>query len=129
MNQIKSIGRVQSKFKEAASPEEMRKEESTIIIDSKYEDGLYKIEDNDYLQVIFSFHLSEGYELIAPRRHGKERGVFACRSPRRPSSIGVTTVELLERDGRKLRVKGLDAIDGTPVIDIKPYANVMDTPE
>jgi formylmethanofuran dehydrogenase subunit E len=128
MNQIKSIGIVQSKFKEPASPEEMRKEESVIIINSEYEDGLYKIEENDYLQVLFSFHLAEGYDLIAPRRHGGEKGVFASRSPKRPSSIGVTTVKLLERDGRELRVKGLDAISGTPVLDIKPYASVMDTP-
>lgn len=126
--EIESIGTIKSKFDEPADPEEMQKEESTIVIKPEYEEGLYRIEDNDYLQVAFQFHLSDGYELKAPRRHGKVRGVFASRSPNRPSSIGTTCVELLERQGRKLKIKGLDAVDGTPVLDLKPYAAIMDKP-
>ncbi|MBM7624426.1 tRNA (N6-threonylcarbamoyladenosine(37)-N6)-methyltransferase TrmO [Sporohalobacter salinus] len=126
---FESIGIIESKFDEPVDPEEMRKEESTIVIDSEYREGLYRIEDNDYLQVLFQFHLSDSYKLKAPRHHGKIRGVFASRSPNRPSSIGVTCVELLERNGRRLRVKGLDAVDGTPVLDLKPYAASMDNPD
>ncbi|MCK8828394.1 tRNA (N6-threonylcarbamoyladenosine(37)-N6)-methyltransferase TrmO [Natroniella acetigena] len=129
MMEFEVVGTVESKFKEPVGPDKMRQEESTIVIKPEYEEGLYRIEDNDYLQVVFQFHLSDGYKLKAPRRHGKERGVFASRSPRRPSSIGITCVELLEREGRRLKIRGLDAIGGTPVLDLKPYASVMDDPK
>ncbi|MCK8824628.1 tRNA (N6-threonylcarbamoyladenosine(37)-N6)-methyltransferase TrmO [Fuchsiella alkaliacetigena] len=129
MLKIESIGVVKSKFKESADPAEMRKHESTIEIKPEYEEGLYRIEESDYLQVIFNFHLAEGYELKAERRFGGVKGVFASRSPKRPSPLAITTVELLARQGNKLKVKGLDAIDGTPIVDIKPYAAVMDTPQ
>lgn len=124
--EVKCIGKVKSSFNEPTSPEEMRKERSIIVVNEEYEDGLYKIEDIDHLQVIFYFDRSEGYELIAERRKGGVRGVFASRTPGRPSPIGVTVVELVERRGRELEVAGLDALDGTPVIDIKPYVPVFD---
>lgn len=126
---FESIGTIESKFDKPADPEEMQKEESTIVVKPEYEEGLYRIETNDYLQVLFQFHLSDSYSLKSSRRHGKVRGVFASRSPNRPSSIGTTCVELLERKGRRLRIKGLDAVDGTPVLDLKPYAAIMDKPD
>ncbi len=129
MQGITRIGVVRSKFKEPADPHEMRNHESTIYIDQNYEDGLYKIEENEYLQIVFHFHLSEEYSLQCTTYSGSFKGVFASRSPRRPSAIGVTTVKLLEKDGRKLRVKGLDAVDGTPVLDIKPYSVFLDEKE
>jgi tRNA (Thr-GGU) A37 N-methylase len=61
--------------------------------------------------------------------NGEFTGVFASCSPRRPGAIGVTTVRLLRRDGNELRVRGLDALDGTPVLDLKPYAPVFDERE
>lgn len=124
--EVQCIGKIKSSFKESTSPEEMRKERSIIVVNEEYEDGLYKIEDNDHLQVIFYFDRSEGYELIAERRKGGFRGVFSSRTPERPSPIGITVVELVERRGRELEVNGLDALDGTPVIDIKPYTPVFD---
>jgi tRNA-Thr(GGU) m(6)t(6)A37 methyltransferase TsaA len=72
--------------------------------------------------VIFHFHLSRGYELRQHPRgdHTREpRGVFALHSPRRPNPIGVTTIELVEVTGNVLTVRGLDAINGTPVLDLK----------
>ena len=126
MIQLETIGTVKSKFTTPAPPEKMRKKKSTILIKEEYEAGLYKIEECDYLQVVFNFHLTNDYQLKGKRRHGEERGVFASRSPRRPGAVGVTTVELLAREGNELRVKGLDAVDGTPVIDIKPYSSRMD---
>ena len=126
--EINKIGEVKNKYKKPVGPEEMRKSKSIIEIKEEYVDGLDQIEESQYLQVIFYFHKSEGYDLIAKRRKGSKRGLFASRSPRRPSPVGVTTVELLKRDGNKLYVYGLDAIDGTPVIDIKPYAAFMDQP-
>ena len=126
MEHIKKIGTVKNNFREQVDPNILRKTESTIIVDKDFEDGLYKIEESRYLQVMFVFHLSKDFELIGPRYGGEVKGVFASRSPRRPTNIGLTTVELLERKGNELLVKGLDAIDGTPVIDIKPYSAFLD---
>lgn len=126
--EINKIGEVKSKYKEPVGPDEMRKSKSIIEIEAEYIDGLDQIEDYEYLQIVFYFHRSEGYDLISKRRKGPERGLFTSRSPRRPSPLGITTVELLKRDGAELHVYGLDAIDGTPVVDIKPYASFMDQP-
>ncbi len=124
--EVQCIGKVKSSFREPANPEEMRKARSIIVVNEEYEDGLYRIEESKHLQVIFYFDRSEGYELIAKRRVGGVKGVFASRTPGRPSPIGVTVVELIERRGRELEVHGLDALDETPVIDIKPYVPAFD---
>ncbi|MBC7188645.1 tRNA (N6-threonylcarbamoyladenosine(37)-N6)-methyltransferase TrmO [Candidatus Aerophobetes bacterium] len=123
------VGYVESSFSEPEEPEKMREEESTIVIYPEYEDGLYRIEESDFLQVIFYFHKSSGYTLVGERRHGGVKGVFASRSPHRPSPLGLSTVRLLSREKNKLRVKGLDAINGTPVLDIKPYVRHIDDAE
>jgi tRNA-Thr(GGU) m(6)t(6)A37 methyltransferase TsaA len=124
--EFKAIGYVRSEFIEPADHVAMREKESTIVIDPVYGDGLYRIEEKSYLTVVFHFHRAEGYSLQGTRRDGEFVGVFASRSPRRPNAIGVTTVQLLERKGNELRVRGLDALDGTPVLDLKPYAAGFD---
>ncbi len=121
MAQITEIGIVKSKFTEFADPFVMRKEESLITVYDRYAEGLYDIEVNRYLQILFHFHRSSEFKLRGQWYYGGEKGVFACRSPKRPGAIGLTTVELLEHDGNTLRVRGLDALNGTPVFDIKPY--------
>ncbi|MFW5998814.1 MAG: tRNA (N6-threonylcarbamoyladenosine(37)-N6)-methyltransferase TrmO [Bacillota bacterium] len=126
MIEIETIGKVKNSFDQPAPPEEMRKHKSIIEIKPKYEKGLKGIEENDYIQVIFNFHLSEDFRLIGKRRVGKKRGVFASRSPHRPGTVGVTTVKLISRKNNILEVKGLDAVDGTPVIDIKPHTSSFD---
>ena len=127
---IQEIGVVKSRFKKTADPFEMRKWESTILVHEEFAEGLYRIEENPYIQVIFNFHQSPDKSELKPKTHdGTIKGVFACRSPKRPSALGLTTVKLLERNGRELHVKGLDAIDGTPVLDIKPYSNRLDAAE
>jgi formylmethanofuran dehydrogenase subunit E len=129
MIELREIGKVKSKFKERKDPFEMKKHKSSIIIDKRFEEGLFRIEERDYIQVLFNFHLSEDYKLKGPTYNGEVRGVFASRSPYRPSSIGLTTVKLLERKGNELIVKGLDAINDTPVLDIKPFSLSMDEKE
>ncbi len=126
---LEPIGVVKSNFTDPTDWEEMRKYISEIVVKPEFKDGLYKIERNEHLQIIFQFHLSEGYKLKAPRRRGKVRGVFASRSPKRPNPIGLTTVELIEKEGRILTVKGLDALDGSPVLDIKPHSPLLDEPQ
>jgi len=98
---------------------------SRIVIDKEYSDGLVGIEDWSHLYVVFWMDKisDEKKTLICP---GSEPdmptvGIFATRAPVRPNPIGLTLVEFVRREGNVLVVKGLDALDGTPVLDIKPY--------
>ncbi|MDZ7740425.1 MAG: tRNA (N6-threonylcarbamoyladenosine(37)-N6)-methyltransferase TrmO [Bacteroidota bacterium] len=121
MINLQNIGIVRSKFKEAEPSDArlMKKEISYVEVKEEFAEGLYKIEKSEFIDIVFHFHQSEGYEMKTHTYSGDYKGVFATRSPRRPSPIGVTTVKLLERKGNTLKVTGLDAIDGTPVLDIK----------
>ncbi len=93
----------------------------------EFEPGLTDIEGFSHLFVIWEFDRSareelRGDDLLAsPPSDNHSHGVFATRSPRRPNPIGLTVVELLGRDGIKLQVRGVDMLDGTPILDIKPY--------
>jgi len=96
--------------------------EGFIELAPEFEPGLLDIEGFSHLYVIWVFHASGGYELVGtPPTDTRPHGVFATRSPRRPNPLGLTVVRLLGRDGRRLRVGGVDMLDGTPVLDLKPY--------
>jgi tRNA-Thr(GGU) m(6)t(6)A37 methyltransferase TsaA len=93
-----------------------------LTILPEFEAGLTDIEGFSHLIVIWEFDRSQGFELLgSPPSDNRQHGVFATRSPRRPNPIGLTTVELLHREGRELHVRGVDMLDGTPILDIKPY--------
>ena len=88
----------------------------------EFEAGLMDIEGFSHLYVIWAFDQSDGFDLIgSPPFEERPHGVFSTRSPRRPNPIALTVVELKSRDGRKLNVHGVDMLDGTPILDIKPY--------
>jgi tRNA-Thr(GGU) m(6)t(6)A37 methyltransferase TsaA len=97
--------------------------EGTLEILPGFAEGLADVEGFSHLYVLWEFDRSDGFDLTAtpPADGGRPHGVFATRSPRRPNPIGLTVVELLERDGRRLRVRGVDMLDGTPILDLKPY--------
>ena len=96
--------------------------EGVIEVCPEWEPGLLDIEGFSHLFVIWVFDRSQGFELQGvPPTDDRPHGVFATRSPRRPNPIGLTVVELLSREGCRLRVRGLDMLDGTPVLDLKPY--------
>jgi tRNA (adenine37-N6)-methyltransferase len=97
--------------------------EGVIEFLREFEPGLADIEGFSHLFVLWVFDRSEDFELMAkpPSDPGRSHGVFATRSPRRPNPIGLTVVELLRRRGTSLSVRGLDMLDGTPVLDVKPY--------
>ncbi len=96
--------------------------EGTLEIREELEPGLTDIEGFSHLFVIWVFDRSEGVNLVGrPPTDDRPHGVFATRSPRRPNPIGLTVVELLSREGAILRVRGVDMLDGTPILDIKPY--------
>ena len=116
------IGYVENDYLEAVYDEEIYQKVSKIVLKKELVEGLYRIEDFEKLYILFYFSKSKGYELIHRRRYdGKMSGVFASRSPFRPNRIGLTIVELLKVEDNVLHIKGLDAINGTPVLDIKPY--------
>lgn len=114
------VGIVQNHIEKPDDYRKIKEKPSTIEVYETYEEALTGIEANDYLDIIFYFHQSEPATMTETHSYpGVLRGVFASRSRRRPNLIGHTTVKLLERKGNKLLVQGLDAISGTPVLDIK----------
>jgi tRNA-Thr(GGU) m(6)t(6)A37 methyltransferase TsaA len=119
----KAVGHVENDFAGPAASEEIRSTESRIVLDPTLTEGLKGLKPGRQIMVVFHFHHSDGYDL---RQHPRgdccrpQRGVFALRSPRRPNPIGVSVVDLVAISGNVLRVRGLDAIDGTPVLDLKP---------
>jgi tRNA-Thr(GGU) m(6)t(6)A37 methyltransferase TsaA len=106
--------------------------ESAIHVDEEFARGLDGIEQFSHVLVVFWMHEAEfkaERDLVRRprgRRDMPEAGIFAQRARHRPNPIGITAVRLLGREGNVVRVRGLDAIDGTPVLDIKPYVPVYD---
>ncbi len=102
--------------------------EATIEVFPQYADALEGIEVNTHLIVIAWLHRAERRTQRVTPQHmgGGERGVFATRSPDRPNPVGIAVARLLSRDGLLLRVRPVDFVDGTPVIDLKPYSPAWD---
>ena len=102
--------------------------EGTLEILPQFEVGLTDIEGFSHLFVLWEFDRSEGFELLGtPPIDDRPHGVFATRSPRRPNPIGLTVVELVRREGANLHVRGVDMLDGTPILDLKPYLSGIPT--
>jgi tRNA (adenine37-N6)-methyltransferase len=96
--------------------------DGVLTILPEFEPGLTDVEGFSHLIVIWEFDRSQGFELLAsPPSDNRQHGVFATRSPLRPNPIALTTVELRRREGLALHVRGVDMLDGTPILDIKPY--------
>jgi len=123
---VKAIGIVRNNLKKP-SKEETGKVISEIVIDPSLVEALDNLDEFSHVIILYWMHqldLSQGFPVKVHPRGRQDKspvGVFASRSPNRPNPIGKTTVRLIARQGNKLKVEGLDAIDGTPVIDIKPY--------
>jgi len=96
--------------------------EGVLRILPEFEAGLTDIEGFSHLIVLWEFDRADGFSLLGtPPSDNRPHGVFTTRSPRRPNPIGLTVVELLRRESRDLCVRGIDMLDGTPILDIKPY--------
>src|SRR5579859_727820 len=120
------VGFVHSPFSQTAQvPRGLgakHEEDGALEILPEFEAGLKDIEGFSHLYVLWVFDRSQGYDLVGtPPCDTQPHGVFATRSPRRPNPIGLTVVELLGRQGSALRVRGVDMLEGTPILDIKPY--------
>jgi len=121
-----AIGFVRSPYKDTAEvPKGLgAKHEADGVIEilPEFELGLTDIEGFSHLIVIWAFDRSQGFDLLStPPSDNRPHGVFATRTPRRPNPIGLTIVKLLRREGKLLHVRGVDMLDGTPMLDIKPY--------
>jgi tRNA (adenine37-N6)-methyltransferase len=102
--------------------------EGVLSILPEFGAGLTNIEGFSHLFVIWEFDRSNGFDLTGtPPSDNRPHGVFATRSPRRPNPIGLTVVELLRRDGLDLHVRGVEMLDKTPILDIKPYLSSIPT--
>jgi tRNA-Thr(GGU) m(6)t(6)A37 methyltransferase TsaA len=93
-----------------------------VEIYPEFADGLKDIEALSHIYLLYAFHESDGYTLqVKPFLDDQEHGVFATRHPCRPNPLGISVVKLLSRKENSLTVEGIDTLDGTPLLDIKPY--------
>ncbi len=129
---LKSIGIVHSPFKKKKDIDSKKYADAggfdsvrgELELFKEFEDGLKDIEGFSHLVILFAFHESEGYRLhTKPLLDETLRGVFSTRSPNRPNPLGMTVVKVIERKGASLKVSGIDMIEGTPILDIKPYTS------
>ncbi|MBN2489038.1 MAG: tRNA (N6-threonylcarbamoyladenosine(37)-N6)-methyltransferase TrmO [Methanosarcinaceae archaeon] len=127
----KPIGVIHSPFKEPRGvpiqPTAAKGVRGTVELEPEYVDGLKDIEGFSHIILIFHLHMSEGYSLkVKPFLDDHLHGLFTTRAPRRPNPIGISVVRLLKVEGRVLHVEGVDMVDGTPLLDIKPYIPGLD---
>jgi tRNA-Thr(GGU) m(6)t(6)A37 methyltransferase TsaA len=127
---LNPIGMIHSPFKQPADipkpkkydPHRFETTHGEIEVYPEYQEGLKDIDGFSHLIVLFSFHKSEKIHLTAhPPMDNKPRGIFATRSPHRPNLIGMSVVKLHNRKKNILKISGVDMIEGTPLLDIKPY--------
>ena len=127
---LNQIGVIKSPYKKRASiPRQGRLSEETseIIVFEEYTDGLESIDRYEYLLVFYWLDKAERDRLKAtPPGDSKERGVFSIRSPARPNPIALCLVKILKIEGNSIFVKWLDALDGSPLLDIKPFVKGID---
>ena len=131
--EVRPIGWVRSRLKERhEAPHQGRPAgvEADLVMEERVIQGLDGIQAGDKLLVMCWLHRADREILrVHPRGNpaNPERGVFATRSPDRPNPIGLCLVDVISIEGRTLKVRGLDALDGTPVVDLKPYISALDT--
>jgi tRNA-Thr(GGU) m(6)t(6)A37 methyltransferase TsaA len=126
-----SIGRIRTPFiEQAGTPIQSANTqgaEGTVEVDPHYLEALSDLDGFDRIWLIYAFDRTQGWSAkVVPYLDTEERGIFATRAPRRPNPIGMSMVELLRIEGNVLHVRGIDVLDNTPLIDIKPYVPDFD---
>ncbi len=129
--QMETIGIIHSPFTELRGmPVQslgVQSAEGNVVINEAYAEGLADLGGFSHIYLVYHFHKATRTEVrVVPYMDTEKRGVFATRSPLRPAHIGISVVELLNVSGNVLTVRGLDVLDGTPLIDIKPYVPQFD---
>jgi tRNA (adenine37-N6)-methyltransferase len=127
---MRPIGVIRSPFtKPDETPIQAARSQAAGVVEiyPAFADGLKDIEGFSHIHVLYAFHESSGYDLsVQPFLDDQHHGVFATRHPRRPNPIGMSIVRLVSRQGNLLTVEGVDVLDGTPLLDIKPYVPEFD---
>ncbi|TLP37593.1 tRNA (N6-threonylcarbamoyladenosine(37)-N6)-methyltransferase TrmO [Arcobacter arenosus] len=131
MHNIKPIGTIKTPFKSIEDmpiqPKGAKDVEGIIILDEELSAGLKDLDGFSHIYLIYSFHEVKREELIVtPFMDTQKRGVFSTRSPLRPNHIGLSIVKLKSVQDNKVYVDGIDVLDGTPLLDIKPFIEKFD---
>lgn len=131
--QVTAVGKIHSPFKcakDAPIQPFRSKAIGKVEVFEKYQEGLCDIDGFSHAILVYRFHKAKGHLLkVKPFLDHAARGVFATRYPGRPNRLGLSVVKLLKRRGRFLWVEGIDVLDGTPLLDIKPYVPDFDKQE
>lgn len=127
-----SIGIIHSPFKEKAGmpvqPAAAAGVKGEVLLQEKYIEGLADLDGFSHIYLIYYLHQSKGYQLkVIPFLDETERGLFATRAPRRPNPIGISVVRLLAVHKNRLEIENVDILDGTPLLDIKPFVPAFDS--
>jgi len=130
--QVKPIGTIHTPFSDPAGmpiqPAASGETRGTVEVFEEYRAGLEDLDGFSHIVLIYLFHRSEGFNLrVVPFMDTEPRGLFATRAPRRPNQIGLSTVQLDRVEGGKLYIRNVDMLDGTPLLDIKPYVPEFDS--
>jgi len=131
MKKIHPIGTIHSPFKDLKNmpiqPGGAEDVQGRVIVDEAFAAGLKDLEGFSHIYLIYEFHKAPRTELlVTPFMDDQKRGVFSTRSPLRPNPIGISIVRLEKVEGNELFVQGVDILDGTPLLDIKPYIHKFD---
>lgn len=123
---LKPVGFIKSPYetREEIPRQSVLSDQTAIIeIEDEYKDGLFNLEIDNYIVIIFAFHKSpRNTPLIIDHKHtGGRKGIFATRSPNRPNPIGLSICKIIDLTSNTITIKGVDMLNGTPVLDIKPY--------
>jgi tRNA (adenine37-N6)-methyltransferase len=125
------IGTIRSPFADPAGmpiqPAGAQGVRGTVVIDESFREGLRDLEGFSRIILIYAFHRSDGYSLeVIPFLDTVSHGIFATRAPKRPNAIGLSVVRLVAVNGRELVIEDVDILNGTPLLDIKPYVPAFD---
>ncbi|MEN6609335.1 MAG: tRNA (N6-threonylcarbamoyladenosine(37)-N6)-methyltransferase TrmO [Methanoregulaceae archaeon] len=128
---FRPIGTIRSPYQDLVGmpiqPAGARGVQGTIEIQEEYREGLLDIEQFSHIILIYALHRCRGYNLlVTPFLDTRQHGIFATRAPKRPNPIGISIVKLVRVDGTRIHIEDVDVLDGTPLLDIKPYIPVFD---
>lgn len=131
--EVISIGIIRTPFTELEGmpiqPRAAKGVNGVVDVYEKYQSGLKDLEGFSHIILLYQFHKSDGFNLeVVPYLDDEPRGLFSTRAPKRPNPIGLSVVELDRIEGRHLYVRNVDMLDGTPLVDIKPYVPEFDSP-
>lgn len=101
----------------------------SVEVRTAYEEGLHDLEGFSHIILVYHFHRVNGFDLtVTPFLDNNPHGLFSTRAPRRPNPVGISVVRLLSRKENSLYIEGVDVLDGTPLLDVKPYVPEFDAP-